>query len=145
MWRRDDLAKILADVPGLEMQSDEGQREFKISYNVKSGQMPPVNELYALLHKHHLRARLIYSHEEFLDVLPHRASKGHAIRYLAYKWGISLGSFLVAGDSGNDAEMLIGDTLGVVVAITVRNWNLCAVLNKFILQRENAPVAFLKA
>ncbi|MDN5753604.1 MAG: HAD family hydrolase, partial [Nitrosospira sp.] len=33
-----------------------------------------------------------------------------------YKWGLPLRAFLVAGDSGNDHEMLIGDTLGVVVA-----------------------------
>jgi sucrose-phosphate synthase len=45
-----------------------------------------------------------------------RASKGRAIRYLAYKWGLPLRTFLVAGDSGNDHEMLVGDTLGVVVA-----------------------------
>ncbi|HTJ54239.1 MAG TPA: HAD family hydrolase, partial [Nitrosospira sp.] len=36
--------------------------------------------------------------------------------YLAYKGGLPLHAFLVAGDSGNDQEMLIGDTLGVVVA-----------------------------
>ncbi|HCA26770.1 MAG TPA: HAD family hydrolase, partial [Betaproteobacteria bacterium] len=55
-------------------------------------------------------------HEAFLDVLPVRASKGHAIRYLSYKWSLSLSQFLVAGDSGNDTEMLLGDTLGVVVS-----------------------------
>ena len=44
-----------------------------------------------------------------------RASKGHAIRYLAYKWGLPLNNFLVSGDSGNDDEMMRGDTLGVVV------------------------------
>jgi sucrose-phosphate synthase len=115
LWRRDAIEKVLADVPGLEMQAPENQREFKLSYNAKPGSMPSIKELYALLQKNNLRARLIYSHESFLDVLPLRASKGHAIRYLAYKWGIPLRSFLVAGDSGNDEEMLVGDTLGVVV------------------------------
>jgi sucrose-phosphate synthase len=51
----------------------------------------------------------------YLDVLPMRASKGSAIRYLADKWGIPVDSILVAGDSGNDEEMLSGNTLGVVV------------------------------
>jgi sucrose-phosphate synthase len=67
------------------------------------------------LHQHHLHAQVIYSHDEFLDILPVRASKGHAIRYLAYKWGLPLTRFLVAGDSGNDIEMLSGDTMAVVV------------------------------
>ena len=78
--------------------------------------MPPLQDIYRHLHEHHLRAKLIYSHQAFLDVLPVRASKGQAIRYLAYRWGLPLRNFLVAGDSGNDEEMLVGDTLGVVVA-----------------------------
>ncbi len=115
LWRRDALAEALAEIPGLELQPRENQREFKLSYNVTPDRMPPLKSLYRLLHEKNLHARLIYSHQEFLDVLPVRASKGHAIRYLAYKWGIPLRSFLVAGDSGNDEEMLVGDTLGVVV------------------------------
>lgn len=115
LWRREALAEVLAGVPGLVLQPYENQREFKLSYNVTPDRMPPLKKLYSLLHEHHLHARLIYSHQEFLDVLPVRASKGHAVRYLAYKWGIPLRSFLVAGDSGNDEEMLVGDTLGVVV------------------------------
>jgi len=44
-----------------------------------------------------------------------RASKGAALRYFADKWGIPVERILVAGDSGNDEEMLSGETLGVVV------------------------------
>jgi sucrose-phosphate synthase len=50
-----------------------------------------------------------------LDILPFRASKGKAIRYISYKWEIPLKNFLVCGDSGNDEEMLRGDPQGVVV------------------------------
>ena len=114
-WRRDAVEEALGDVPGLELQSGEHQREFKLSYNVDPGSMPPVREITRMLRSRNLHARLVYSCDSFLDVLPVRASKGLAIRYLAYKWGLSLGSFLVAGDSGNDTEMLVGDTRGVVV------------------------------
>jgi sucrose-phosphate synthase len=51
----------------------------------------------------------------FLDVIPIRASGGLAIRYLTIKWGLSPERWLVAGDAGNDKEMLSGNTLGVVV------------------------------
>jgi sucrose-phosphate synthase len=115
-WRRETLAEALSSVPGLELQAQENQREFKLSFNVNHDLMPPLAQIYRhLREQHNLYARLVYSHEAFLDVLPVRASKGHAIRYLAYKWGLPLKSFLVAGDSGNDEEMLLGDTLGVVV------------------------------
>lgn len=114
-WRRESLAEALQAIPGLTLQPPENQREFKLSYLVTPEQMPPLEQLYQHLHQQNLHAKLIYSHEAFLDVLPARASKGLAVRYLAYKWGLSLQNFLVAGDSGNDEEMLVGDTLGVVV------------------------------
>lgn len=114
-WRREALAEALADIPGLTLQAPENQREFKLSYQVTPEHMPSLEQLYQHLHQQHLHAKLIYSHEAFLDVLPIRASKGQAVRYLAYKWGLPLENFLVAGDSGNDEEMLTGSTQGVVV------------------------------
>jgi len=114
-WRRDALADALSGLPGLRLQPDEAQREFKLSYFVSPDDMPTLKEIYRHLRRYRLEANLIYSHEEFLDVLPIRASKGQAIRYLAYRWGLPLEQFLVAGDSGNDEEMLVGDTLGIIV------------------------------
>ena len=103
-------------MPGLTLQAEENQREFKLSYNVDPEKMPPIAKIRALLREQKLSAHLVYSRQAYLDILPLRGSKGGAIRYLAYKWGLPLRSFLVAGDSGNDREMLIGDTLGVIVA-----------------------------
>ena len=114
-WRRDDLIEAMQSIPGIVLQASENQREFKISYIADPTQLPSVEIIYQHLQALNLQAQVIYSHNEFLDILPIRASKGHAIRYLAYKWGLPLKQFLVAGDSGNDSEMLIGDTLAVVV------------------------------
>lgn len=114
-WRRDALQQVLDPIGGLRLQALENQREFKLSYDVDVRRMPSLRELHELLRAQRLHANLIFSHERFLDVLPVRAGKGRAVRYLAYKWGIPLRDFLVAGDSGNDREMLLGDTLGVVV------------------------------
>lgn len=114
-WRRDALEEAMKEFPGLTLQAQENQREFKLSYIADPDKMLPVEEINRSLRDQQLFAQLIYSHNEFLDLLPIRASKGHAIRYLAYKWGVPVRHFLVAGDSGNDHEMLVGDTLGVVV------------------------------
>lgn len=114
-WRRDALEAVLADVPGLRLQGPEGQREFKLSYFIDPASAPPIKEIRALLRKQRLSAQAIYSHGAYLDILPARASKGQAIRYLAWRWGLPLNAFLVAGDSGNDREMLLGDTMGVIV------------------------------
>ena len=58
----------------------------------------------------------ILDHEVYLDVIPVRASSGLAIRFFCFKWNLEPQRLLVAGDSGNDWDMLSGDTLGVVVS-----------------------------
>jgi sucrose-phosphate synthase len=115
-WRRDDLAKALRGMPGMRLQKKIEQGEFKLSYHVNMEKMPDQEEIHKRLSALNLHANLIFSHGKFLDVLPERASKGHALRYLAYKWGLPLKRFLVAGDSGNDWKMMTGDTLGVIVS-----------------------------
>ena len=96
------------------MQEEEAQRPFKVSYNMKPGK-DRLAKIHDRLLKNKCRYTLIYSHEKYLDILPFRASKGKAIRYLSYKWEIPLSNFLVCGDSGNDEEMLRGEPMGVVV------------------------------
>ncbi|MES1988777.1 MAG: HAD family hydrolase, partial [Pseudomonadota bacterium] len=88
LWRRDCLVDAFLKFPGISLQPDNTQREFKLSYFAKPGQIPSINEIYDYLHTLKLYANIIYSHGEFLDILPIRASKGHAIRYLAYKWDL---------------------------------------------------------
>ncbi len=114
-WRPDRIEEVFGSLPGLVRQLEEKQGEFKISFDVEEDEAPSIEEISKVLQSRHLRARLIFSHQKYLDVLPARASKGQAIRYLALRLGLPVRRFLVAGDSGNDAEMLLGDTLGVVV------------------------------
>jgi len=114
-WRPEAVKEVLAEVSGLQPQTSEGQGPYKISYYADPETMPAVEEIRRLLRKSHIQVNLVFSHQAYLDVLPIRASKGMALRYFATKWGIPLERCLVAGDSGNDEEMLTGNTLGVVV------------------------------
>jgi sucrose-phosphate synthase len=59
---------------------------------------------------------IVLSHNRYLDILPYRASKGTAVKYIAWKWHINLKSVITAGDSGNDSDMLIKPIKGIVVA-----------------------------
>ncbi|MDZ8117660.1 HAD-IIB family hydrolase [Pontiella agarivorans] len=113
-WNREKIRQLLRPLDFLEYQEEDTQRPHKVSYNMDPGK-DRLTRIHDLLQKNRCRYTLIYSHEQFLDILPHRASKGKSIRYLSYKWHIPLANILVAGDSGNDAEMLRGDTAGVVV------------------------------
>ena len=113
-WDRKRIQKLLEKLDFLQYQEEATQRRYKISYD-----MNPAKDRLAVVHDRLLRNKcrysLIYSHDRYLDILPYRASKGKAIRYLSYKWEIPLKNFLVCGDSGNDEEMLRGEPLGVVV------------------------------
>jgi sucrose-phosphate synthase len=114
-WEPGALREAMQGLPGLRLQPKDEQRPHKISFYVDPVKAPRVREIVRHLRKLDLHAKVIYSHQAFLDVLPIRASKGLAVRYLAAKWGLAAEQLLVAGDSGNDEEMLSGNTLGVVV------------------------------
>ncbi|MFV2055936.1 MAG: HAD-IIB family hydrolase [Thiohalomonadales bacterium] len=114
-WHPEALQDTLLRLPGLKLQPSIDQRRFKVSFLIDPSKAPSIKEIRSHLRKRDLHAKLIYSHQSFLDLLPERASKGMAVRYIAARWGLTPGRILVAGDSGNDAEMLKGNTLGVVV------------------------------
>jgi sucrose-phosphate synthase len=114
-WDTLSLRECLADVPGIRLQSARDQREFKLSFFVDRSAWPGTREIRKRIKEHGLAASVIFSHHEFLDLLPVRASKGRAIQYLARRWGFEMDEVLVAGDSGNDADMLRSGALGVVV------------------------------
>jgi len=113
-WKRDVITSRLQDVDYLQLQGKAGQGSYKLSYNMAPGKerLPKIHHILTQQRCHY---NLIYSHEKYLDILPYRASKGKAIRYLSYKWSIPLKNFLICGDSGNDEEMLKGEPLGIVV------------------------------
>jgi len=117
-WRPDRIHQALDALKYLSLQKESyTQREFKISYNMDENVEP--DEALAQINDALAKARaaysLIFSHGTFLDILPHRASKGKAVRYLSGKWNIPLDRIATAGDSGNDRDMLLGQTAGIVV------------------------------
>ena len=117
MWKRDEIEKLLIGFPKLIPQEAAAQLEFKLSYYVdKDFTDEDLNFIYKLLHENKLRAKLLLTENHFLDILPFRASKGNAIRFLSNKWKTPVEKFLTAGNSGNDMDMLKGRVKGIVVA-----------------------------
>jgi sucrose-phosphate synthase len=116
-WKRDELENMLSKFPGIRLQEAAAQRRFKLSYYVddKFNEDDMAN-LYKFLDDHKLRAKVLLTENKYLDLLPFRASKGNAVRYLSYKWKVPLEDFITAGNSGNDKDMLTGKIKGIVVA-----------------------------
>ena len=114
-WEPDRIRRTLGEQKGFELQPQSAQRLHKISYFLDPETGITKQDIVNKLRRNRLAVQVIYSHDQFLDILPLRASKGHAIRHLAMKWNLPMENILVAGDSGNDEEMLRVSTLGVVV------------------------------
>jgi sucrose-phosphate synthase len=113
-WRPEEIKAALAELDFLSFQEAEGQRSHKISYYMEDNQ-DYLAEIYRRLEERKLRCQVIYSHGQFLDILPRRASKGRAIKYLKYKYEFPSSKVMVAGDSGNDEDMIRGKNNGLVV------------------------------
>lgn len=124
-WRgkaRQDLADLFSDMSALRLQEPEKQNTFKLSYyaDANADAKSLKREMAERLSAAEVRASLIWSVDEgedlgLLDVLPERATKVHAIRFLMKKKGFSEDRTVFAGDSGNDLPALTSGLRAVLV------------------------------
>jgi sucrose-6F-phosphate phosphohydrolase len=119
---REDLSGFLKEFDDLTLQEPEKQNRFKLSYytdeDIDGRQL--VDHMQQHLSKQKLRCRIIWSVDEqrrlgLVDVLPQRASKLHAIRYLMHQKGYLKSRVVFCGDSGNDLDVLTSDIQAVLV------------------------------
>ncbi|MHA6345460.1 HAD family hydrolase [Roseivivax sp. CAU 1761] len=111
-WPRDALARRLART-GLAPQAEYEQRRWKLSY---FGSAAEAAELAAELVPDFPGLRVVASHGKFIDLLPAAAGKANAIRFEAARRGLAERDCVVAGDSGNDADMLTGFARAILPA-----------------------------
>lgn len=114
-WKPEEIREVLDAQPGLFLQEESQLSRYKISYELDPSLAPSLAALKKLLREAGLRAKVVLSLGMYLDVVPVRGGSDLSMRHLLWKWGFSPEKVLVAGDSGNDAGMLLGRTLGVVV------------------------------
>jgi sucrose-phosphate synthase len=115
-WNPQMIRRVLAEQPGMKLQPKIEQTPHKISYYYDPRKAPSPEEINKLIRQKELTANVIISFGQFLDILPSRASKGQALRYVSQRLEIPLEHILVAGGSGADEDMMRGNTLAVVVA-----------------------------
>jgi sucrose-phosphate synthase len=114
-WSPRRIRQVMARVSGVKLQEKREQAASKISYYYDRDEAPSIEEITALLRQHEITANILLSFGMFLDILPSRASKGQALRYVAQRLDVALDNILVAGGSGSDEDMMRGNTLAVVV------------------------------
>jgi sucrose-6F-phosphate phosphohydrolase len=118
-----DLVALLAVFPALQLQPPSQQNRHKLSYHVALTEdaQSLMRAVDVRLKEAQIQANLIWSIDEaaglgLLDVLPARANKLQAIRFLMQQNGFQEGDVLFAGDSGNDLDVLLSSIPAVLVA-----------------------------
>ncbi len=114
-WSSQRIHRILSQIPGLELQSKSEQTAFKVSYYYDPKTAPTVEDIVSQLRQREITANVMLSFGRFLDIVPSRASKGQALRYVLQRLDIPLKQTLVIGGSGADEDMMRGNMLAAVV------------------------------
>jgi sucrose-phosphate synthase len=112
-WDRAGVRAALSDLDGLVPQGPLEQRGHKLSY---FGDAATAQRVRVALAQAGLSANVIHSHGLYLDVLPEAASKGTAVGHVRALYGLPERAVFVAGDSGNDVEMLRAQAQAIIVA-----------------------------
>lgn len=120
------IASLFEDISDLTPQGPENQSPFKLSYYApeKADYREMRRQMQSRLKQENIRASLIWSvdeaeHKGLMDVLPERATKYHAVRFIMQHHAVPERYTVFAGDSGNDMPAL---TSGLQ-AVLVRNAN----------------------
>ncbi|MCP9223714.1 HAD-IIB family hydrolase [Erythrobacter sp. LQ02-29] len=112
-WEPVAISSALRDIEGLAPQAMHEQRDFKRSYYAAGADL--VQKVRARLDEVGLSARVVFSHERLLDILPARAGKAAAMHHVANRLSIDPLQVFAAGDSGNDADMLTACANAILV------------------------------
>jgi sucrose-6F-phosphate phosphohydrolase len=119
---RERLAKLFEDRKELRLQEPEKQNQYKLSFYTDQDVAQPqlIKHIRLTLAEKGVRASVIWSVDEIsanglLDILPARASKLQAIRFLMQQEQFSADRTVFAGDSGNDLDVLTSGLQAILV------------------------------
>ena len=116
LWNPRIIRRILKELPGIKLQPRLEQSRFKVSYYIDPQIAPDIQQINKMCHQEGQAVNVVLSFGQFLDIIPVRASKGLALRWVAERHDIPLDRILAAGGSGADEAMMRGNMLAVVVA-----------------------------
>lgn len=121
-YQRKDIARLLEGIDSLSLQEPYKQNDYKLSYYAPADANTAdiLSDIREKLADYPIRYNAIWSIDDFkqiglLDILPNRANKHEAIRFLIHQNGFSARNTVFSGDSGNDLEVLTSELQATVV------------------------------
>lgn len=116
-WDVTTAETIMRQISGATRQPDKFLHERKSSWYLHDATPDLLAEISDRLKEAGLKARVVYSSNRDLDILPEGSDKGAALDWLCQHLGIAPEETIVAGDTGNDAGMfLVPGVRGILVA-----------------------------
>ena len=116
-WDREAVLAAMGQLQEhLQLQESDHQSHFKVSYLLRASNRGLIGLARQCLRRHGLQAEPQLRCHWFLDVLPQRASRSEAIRFLAQSWELPLDQVLVVASQQGDGELLEGLPATVVPA-----------------------------
>lgn len=113
---RQRIAKALAGLAGITVQPDIYQHLQKSSWYLHDADEMTLAGIEERLASAGIAARLVYSSNRDLDILPDGVDKGAALSWLCRQLGFSHDDVVVAGDTNNDRSMFdLPGVRGIVV------------------------------
>ena len=113
-WDRKRIIEILAKVPDLQLQEEDFQHQYKVSYMMDAKNAMNRLSLQRLLREEGISAKVIVTAKNFVDVIPTRSGKDVALRYLENRWGIDPERIFYFGTYGNDIAAVRGKNISVL-------------------------------
>lgn len=115
-WQRDQITALVHAFPDLIPQPEAAQNPWKISYFLQSPLAETIlADLRSKLAQANLSAKIIFSSNRDVDILPLGGDKGLAVSHVRQQLQLPLEAMLVCGDSGNDISLFQHATQGVIV------------------------------
>lgn len=101
-WKPEKIKKIAGTCEGLIPQLLPDDR--RLSYVVSSD--APAKEFQIKLKETGISHRFVFSANQYIDILPKESGKGNALKYVLKRYFPAQVHVLIAGDTGNDEDML---------------------------------------
>ncbi|MBN2753799.1 MAG: HAD-IIB family hydrolase [Candidatus Goldbacteria bacterium] len=113
-WDKNKVEEAAKKVEGLMTQGKS--EKLKVSYFIDPSAAEQIRCRFRKLFKEQgIKAKIIISHEKYLDIIPENCDKGKAAEFLIKKLAMSYDSSVVAGDSENDTDLFESFYHGIVV------------------------------
>lgn len=111
-WVPETVITIAKSIPGIIRQEVPNER--RVSYFTKG--VKPANRFRGALQNAKIPHTFIFSSGRDIDILPPKSGKGEALKYVLTTYVEPGGDMLIAGDSGNDLNMLTIGYPAVIVS-----------------------------